>query len=120
MTFKDLSSVSNNSDWTNNYENTPATPSNALQLQSVATVIHSHGHKDLKMKNEEAITPLHLLKEVLENKGELTNLDAHWIDSNTLAIDGISNLTLHSYMLEAEKKGKKVELIKTTTIKISN
>ncbi|WP_422359532.1 hypothetical protein [Reichenbachiella sp.] len=61
-----------------------------------------------------------LFDQTLRRKGEAESVTSHFVEENVLEVEGLSNLTLHSYVLEAEKLGKKVEYIKTLTVKISD
>jgi len=61
-----------------------------------------------------------LFDDTLRRKGEAQSVTSRFVDEDILEVEGLSNLTLHSYVLEAEKLGKKVEYIKTLTVKISD
>lgn len=61
-----------------------------------------------------------LFDRVLEEKGELSNAQTQWVDPLTLEVTGVSDLALHSYVIEAERHGKTIQIEKSTTIKIIN
>ena len=67
--------------------------------------------------NEKAPDMAELFQEVLRENGESVR---HFeLDGNTLKVDNISNLTLHSFILKAAEFGKDVTFKKETTLIIS-
>ncbi|UTW64991.1 hypothetical protein KFE94_09890 [bacterium SCSIO 12643] len=61
-----------------------------------------------------------LFDETVKNKGEQNRVKTRFVNDSTMEVEGLSKMALHSYLLEAEKLGKKIEFVKTTTIKICN
>ena len=61
-----------------------------------------------------------LFQETVERKGEIETVQQHWVSDQELEVEGLSNTTLHSFLLEAEKLGKKITYTKTLTVKISD
>ena len=84
----------------------------------------SHYHKSAmseKMKKEaceNSPSLSELFDATLQKKGELDLVQSKIVDDNTIEVEGLSQATLHSYILEAEKLGKTVEYKKSFTIKI--
>lgn len=60
-----------------------------------------------------------ILKKELEKKGELNNCNFQWEDDDTLVLDNITGLALHSFLLRAEELGKEVVCEKQTVLKIN-
>ena len=61
-----------------------------------------------------------LFDQTLQKKGESAYVESRFVEENVLEVEGLSQMTLHGYILEAERLGKKIEYIKTTTVKISD
>ena len=77
-----------------------------------------NGKSDRPTSNNVDLKPL--FEKVLGEKGELDSSKVKWKDDETVELNSVSNMTLHSFLLEAEKLGKDVTYEKTTTIKINN
>lgn len=73
-----------------------------------------------KEKQADAPSLANLFEQTLEQKGEADSLQKHWTSENELEVEGLSNTTLHSFVLEAEKLGKKITYTKTLSVKISD
>lgn len=61
-----------------------------------------------------------LLTSTLKKKREFDESHIKWLDSETVELSNVSNLTIHSFILQAEALGKDITYSKQTTIKISN
>ncbi len=61
-----------------------------------------------------------LFDQTVQQKGESAQLKKSWISDSEIEVEGLSNTTLHSYVLEAEKLGKKVTYTRTLQVKISD
>ncbi|QSE99264.1 hypothetical protein [Fulvivirga lutea] len=59
-----------------------------------------------------------LLKETLNEKSE-SGKNIKWIDDNTLEINGVAPMALHTFVLKAEELGKEIKYTKKTIIEIS-
>ena len=57
---------------------------------------------------------------VLDEKGETSQVKSKFVEEDVLEVEGLSKMTLHSYILEAERLGKKIEYTRTLTVKISD
>ena len=61
-----------------------------------------------------------LFQKTLESKGEYPLEGSEWTGDKELKVDGLSSMTLHSFILEAESLGKKITYSKSLKIKISD
>lgn len=61
-----------------------------------------------------------LFEQTVEQKGEADQLKKSWVSDTELEIEGLSKMTLHSFVLEAEKLGKKITFTRTLQVKISD
>lgn len=61
-----------------------------------------------------------LFDETVQLKGESSQLKKNWISDSQMEVEGLSNTTLHSFVLEAEKLGKKITYTRTIQVKISD
>lgn len=85
----------------------------------------SHSHpspmpESLKTQiRADAPSLLELFHHTVKSKGDHLSKKA-WTGDQTLEVEGLSQLTLHSFILQAEKLGKNVEYVKTLTVKITD
>lgn len=61
-----------------------------------------------------------LMQKTLESKGEYPLEKSEWVGENELVVEGLSEMTLHTFLLKAESLGKKITYTKTLKIKISD
>ena len=61
-----------------------------------------------------------ILHEETELKGELKNAKFHPISNTTYKVEGVSESTLHSFILRAEGLGKKITYTRTLEIAIED
>lgn len=93
-----------------------------LCIRMTNTMIQKNFSKS-SLTNEPAMTSVSakdLFERTVKNKGEHNSVKTRFVDDSTMEVEGLSKMALHSYLLEAEKLGKKIEFVKTTTIKICN
>ncbi|MDW3194266.1 MAG: hypothetical protein R8G66_17965 [Cytophagales bacterium] len=61
-----------------------------------------------------------LFEQTAQRKGEAANMKKSWVSDSAMEVEGLSNNTLHSFVLEAEKLGKKITYTRTLQVKISD
>lgn len=77
--------------------------------------------EEQKMKKREASASLQdLFRSTVENKGELDALKSHWTTNDELEIEGISDMTFHSFLLKAEALGKKITYTRSFKVEITD
>jgi hypothetical protein len=116
MTFKSENASYASQDGQSHENNGTANNPNVLNLRIKTNYFHTPTAKCTPSNTPAKV----LLDEVIEDKGERQTVQTQWVDPYTMEIAGASDLALHSYVIEAKRHGKKVEIIKTTTIKITD
>ena len=77
--------------------------------------------EDLKMKKRAEAPKLEqMLEETIKVKGESDAIQKNWNTEGELEVEGLSDMTLHSFILQAEALGKKISYTKTLKVKISD
>ena len=71
-------------------------------------------------KRTNAPSLYNLLQKTLEDKGEYPLAKSEWSGESELKVEGLSDMTLHSFILKAESLGKKITYSKSLRIKISD
>jgi hypothetical protein len=94
---------------------------NIMIISQESTVLHPNPIKpnnhaqpstdDSKLKE--------LFIDVLKDKDEYDETAVNWRDEETVEVNNISNMSLHSFLLKAEQMGKDITYTKKTIIKIS-
>jgi hypothetical protein len=59
-----------------------------------------------------------MLEEEIQRKGEQGQAEWQWLDDETLEINNLSGLALHSFLLKVEELGKNITYKKKTVIEI--
>lgn len=77
-----------------------------------------NAEKKKQLENQPALSEL--LTTTLKEKGELKEDNIEWIDHETVRLKNVSNLAVHSFVLQAESLGKNVTYTNETSIRISN
>ena len=76
---------------------------------------------EMKAEKRASSPSLHkIFEETLKAKGEYPLKNFEWTSDDELEVEGLSAQTLHSFVLEAEKLGKKISYTRTTKVKISD
>lgn len=73
-----------------------------------------------KEKQAEAPSLEELFFQTVQRKGEESKLNTNWISDTEMKVEGISVMTLHSFLLKAEQLGKKITYSRTLSVKISD
>lgn len=82
---------------------------------------HSAMNEDQKAEKRSLSPSLYsLLQKTLESKGEYPLEKSEWSVNNELVVEGLSEMTLHTFLLKAESLGKKITYTKSMKIKISD
>lgn len=99
-----------------------AQKSDELTIRTKSSYVHpspmSLKHKREATKNAPSLQEL--FNETLKNKGEYPTAKIEELDGNKLEVQGVSQMALHSFILEAEKLGKQIKYTKTYSVKISD
>ncbi|MEL6674571.1 MAG: hypothetical protein AAFR61_20340 [Bacteroidota bacterium] len=61
-----------------------------------------------------------LFQETLAQKGQADQTNIEWLGPDEVVVEGLSHMTLHSFILKAEALGKSVCYTKTLTVKITD
>lgn len=77
----------------------------------------SPGLKEKKRNSSPSLQSL--LETTLDEKGE-ANRKTKWLSNNELEIEGLSKMTLHNFVLQAEALGKSVSYKRTLTVSITD
>ena len=60
-----------------------------------------------------------LLEGVLEQKNELDTAEINWVDDETVELKNVSNISLNTFLIQAEQQGKDITYTKQTIIQIA-
>ena len=105
------------------YNGDHSTPKeNNLTIVTKTTINHSNPMPEasrLKTRNE-AQDMSQLFRDTLKEKGEYHSENFKWFSENEVEVSNLSQMSLHSFLLEAEALGKNVHFIKQTVIKIED
>lgn len=99
-----------------------------IEAQDEMTLVMKSTHtqmssmpEELKEKKRKASPSLdELLRATAEKKGELDKLSVKWTSNDELEIEGISQMTLHSFILKAEELGKNITYTRTLRVDITD
>ena len=97
----------------------------ATQTDELTIKISSHiSGSDLSntgaVKIDSGQTLAELFDDTLKEKGEYPLTKAQWTGPGELEVEGLSNITLHSFLLKTEALGKKVSYSRNLTVKIED
>ncbi|WP_109833048.1 hypothetical protein [Reichenbachiella versicolor] len=67
---------------------------------------------------QESIEMKKLFKEIMKEKGEIDEAKFNWVNGETVELKGVSPISVHSFLEQAEALGKRVKYTSTTTIDI--
>lgn len=102
----------------------PITEERQDEMTLVMETINTHESpmsEELKIEKRNAMGSLEeLFHQVVEGKGEANDIKLRRNSSNEFEVEGLSNLTLHSFILKAEELGKNITYTKTLKVKISD
>lgn len=73
-----------------------------------------------KEKRDDAPSLEEILKNTVEAKGEIEEMKSSWTSEDALEIEGISQMTLHSFLLKAEELGKNITYTRTLKVEIKD
>lgn len=59
-----------------------------------------------------------MFENILKQRDEYDNARINWVDNETVEVSNVSNLTLQSFLIQAEQQGKDIAYSKQTVIKI--
>ncbi len=88
-----------------------------VKTVNVHTSPMSDDHKRKPRENAPSLKKI--FHETVKNKGELSNVKVTEDTDGAYEVRGLSNLTLHAFILEAEKLGKKVTYKRTLEVSIT-
>lgn len=77
---------------------------------------------EIQKQEKRAVAPSlqTLFEQTVQEKGEAGQLEKSWLSHSELEVNGLSKMTLHSFVMEAEKLGKKITFTRTLQVKISD
>lgn len=94
---------------------------NIMIISQESTVLHPNPIKPnsnaLPSTDDSKLKELFI--DVLKDKDEYDEAVVNWRDDETVEVNNISNMSLHSFLLKAEQMGKDITYTKKTIIKIS-
>ncbi len=103
------------------YKN-PETKSDEITL--VMETVNEHPSpmsEELKTEKRNELSSLEeLFHQVVEEKGEADSLKMSRNSTSEFEVEGLSNMTLHSFILKAEEFGKNITYTKSLKVKISD
>ena len=77
--------------------------------------------EELKREKREISPSLEeLLMEVIDQKGESEKLEMNRVSEKEIELDGISQMTLHSFLLKAEELGKNITYTRSLKVSITD
>lgn len=100
-------------------------PSNGLSKDEMTLVMNTVNEqkssmsdelKEEKRRNVESLEAL--LHDVIDSKGEADSLNLRRNSNNEFEVEGLSNMTLHTFLLKAEALGKNIKYTKTLKVEI--
>ncbi len=93
-----------------------------LSIQMKSTIHHPNAMSEMQKSaaQKDAPSMAQLFESTMRSKGEFNPSKMNWVDDNVVEVEGLSQMALHSFLLEAEALGKEVTYTKQTTIRISN
>ena len=75
----------------------------------------------LKKKKQKASASLEeIFRNTVGKKGELDSLRTRWTDNDEFEVEGISQMTLHSFLLKAEELRKNITYTRTLKVEITD
>ncbi|WP_421762983.1 hypothetical protein [Ekhidna sp.] len=91
-----------------------------LVMKTTNTQISSMSD-EMKAKKRRASASLEeMFRNTVEDKGQLDALKSSWTSDDELEIEGISQMTLHSFLLKAEELGKNITYTRTLKVEITD
>lgn len=89
-----------------------------VKTENVQESAMSEEQKQVKQSASPSLATL--FDQTVQQKGEAAQLKRSWVSDSELEVEGLSSMTLHSFVLEAENLGKKITYTKTLQVKISD
>ena len=91
-----------------------------LTIVSKSSYVHTSAmNEDLKSRKRESAPAL---SEMFTNTLSEKNVSAKstWTGENEVEVEGLSKMTLHSFILKAEELGKKIKYTRSLTVEITD
>ena len=98
--------------------NTPLNPRLLKITISKSLFDESANHKPSEELSDVNLN--NLLLDVLKKKGELENAKINWTSENEVELSTVSMMTLHHFIIEAEKLGKNVTLDRSIVVTVTD
>lgn len=89
-----------------------------MRTTNTQTSTMSEKMKQTKQNASPSLNALFL--NTVEDKGELSQLKTELSDNDELEVEGISQMTLHSFLLKAEELGKNITYTRTLKVEITD
>ncbi|WP_425392429.1 hypothetical protein [Ekhidna sp.] len=90
-----------------------------LSMSTVNTQTSPMTEELKKKKQSESPDLEELFMEVVRQKGEMEKLEMNRTSQNEFELEGISQMTLHSFLLKAEELGKTITYTRTLKVEIT-
>lgn len=91
-----------------------------LVMKTTNTQISSMSEEMKAKKRKVSASLEEILRNTVEDKGQLDALKSRWTSDDELEIEGISQMTLHSFLLKAEELGKNITYTRTLKVEITD
>lgn len=88
-------------------------------ISTESTVVQPSPKKNSVSETENDSQLKKVFIDVLKSKNEYDESCIEWLDDETVSCNNVSTMSLHSFLLQAEKMGKDISYTKKTIIKIS-
>ena len=108
------------SDYTS--EETVQSSSDTLSIQMETNFVQPSAMPEgLKKQRQENAPQLYdLLTATLKEKGEYPLSKTTWINDQEIKVEGLSKMTLHSFIMKAEQLGKKIKYRRSLVVEITD
>lgn len=93
----------------------------SLRISTRQTIVHQSGTRELREQwaDRRSEDLRQRFEEYIRQCNDDDRVQWDWKNGDEVIVSGMNNMDLHTFILEMEKEGRKVEFVKTTTIKIS-
>ncbi len=91
-----------------------------IHLRSSHLQVNAMSDESKFLARQKGPALMDLFIETMKSKGGSGSVKSNWLDHSEVEVRGMSHMTLHSFLLEAEKLGKNLEYVKTLTVKITD
>ncbi len=90
-----------------------------MTISKASTLVHTSPCREQVDPQNDLQALKEIFIEELRKKGELDKANVGWLDEETIEMDKVFGLCLHSFLLRAEELGKDISITQKTIFKIS-